>query len=104
MVQSASVDKWSPSAIKVSFTLLCRLLTLVDVAARGTPGAHFIQERLPSNPPAPKPDSCQITCCYADNKAVLREQRKDNGLKLGGRKSIAVGRRWWPLGEVKSRW
>lgn len=29
------------SAIKVSFALFCHLLALVDVAARGTPGAHF---------------------------------------------------------------
>lgn len=29
------------SAIKVSFALFCHLLALVDVAARGAPGAHF---------------------------------------------------------------
>lgn len=36
--------------------LLCH--PLVNVAARGIPGAHFTQQSLPSNPPAPECDSC----------------------------------------------
>lgn len=45
VVQTESVETWSFSAIKVSFALLCHPLALVDVAARGTPGARFIQQR-----------------------------------------------------------
>lgn len=40
-----SVNEPSLSAFKLSFALPCRVLAVVDVAARGAHGARFIQKR-----------------------------------------------------------
>lgn len=81
------------------FCLLCHPLVSGDVAARGIRGAHFTQQSLPSNPPAPECDNvtaAKSPVIMQRTKLSSRNKERRMVCDWGGRQS-----RLWQGDEAK---